>query len=106
MASSAAKVIWGENETNTTTTTSDDTTANENQKPLTETTANPAATTNTSKMNTETQGQEPVSGKLGDTSKGEPFDAGNIGSLPPVTCESRTIIFLQSIVFQKKLNTG
>lgn len=25
--------------------------------------------------------QEPVSGRLGDTSKGEPYDAGNIGML-------------------------
>lgn len=27
-------------------------------------------------------GQEPVSGKTGDTSKGEPYDAGNMGAFP------------------------
>ncbi|KAI7780172.1 hypothetical protein LA080_016361 [Diaporthe eres] len=51
MASTAAKAIWGENNNN------------ENTKPGTET------------MNNETKGTEPVSGKLGDTSAGEPFDA-------------------------------
>ncbi|KAJ4413951.1 hypothetical protein N0V82_008203 [Gnomoniopsis sp. IMI 355080] len=63
MASSAAKAIWGEGDNKTTS----DTTTNDN-----------TTTTTTSTMNNETQGQEPVSGKLGDTSKGEPFDAGNI----------------------------
>lgn len=74
MASTAAKAIWGDNnnnnENNTTTTT---TTANENVKPGTET------------MNNETKGTEPVSGKLGNTSAGEPFDAGNIGMHPQLT---------------------
>lgn len=63
MASTAAKAIWGENNTNTS--------ANdENVKPGTET------------MSNETKGTEPVSGKLGDTSAGEPYDAGNLGMLP------------------------
>ncbi|KAK2604892.1 hypothetical protein N8I77_007785 [Diaporthe amygdali] len=61
MASTAAKAIWGENNTNTS--------ANdENVKPGTET------------MSNETKGTEPVSGKLGDTSAGEPYDAGNLES--------------------------
>lgn len=60
LANSAAKVVWGES--NTTATTSSDGTVH----PGTETT------------NNETKGTEPVSGKLGDTSKGEPFDAGNM----------------------------
>lgn len=30
--------------------------------------------------NNETKGQEPVSGKVGDTNKGEPYDAGNLGT--------------------------
>ncbi|KAJ4391661.1 hypothetical protein N0V93_005280 [Gnomoniopsis smithogilvyi] len=67
MASSAAKVIWGESDNNNTTTNN-----------TAATTTGTTTTDNTTKMNTETQGQEPVSGKLGDTSKGEPFDAGNI----------------------------
>lgn len=67
MASTAAKVIWGESDNNNNSTTTDTTSTNEAVK-----------------MNNETQGQEPVSGKLGDTSKGEPFDAGNIGSLSPI----------------------
>lgn len=79
VASSAAKLVWGETSTDKTTTAAD--TANDSSKPLADRTANPAA--NTTKMHTETQGQEPVSGKLGDTSKGEPFDAGNIGSTVP-----------------------
>lgn len=61
MASTAAKAIWGENNNNNN---------NENTKPSTET------------MTNETKGTEPVSGKLGDTSAGEPFDAGNLGMLP------------------------
>lgn len=73
MASTAAKVIWGE---------SDNTNTNNNTTTTTDTTT---TTNDTTKMNNETQGQEPVSGKLGDTSKGEPFDAGNIGSLSPFT---------------------
>lgn len=84
MASTAAKVIWGESDNNNNTTTTDTTTTNE-----------------AIKMNNETQGQEPVSGKLGDTSKGEPFDAGNIGSLPPSPCESRTIIFVYEQMYNK-----
>ncbi|KAK7742141.1 hypothetical protein SLS53_004727 [Cytospora paraplurivora] len=65
LANSAAKAVWGES--NTTATTANDGTVH----PGTETT------------NNETKGTEPVSGKLGDTSKGEPFDAGNIaGGLP------------------------
>lgn len=59
MASTAAKAIWGENNNNNN---------NENTKPSTET------------MTNETKGTEPVSGKLGDTSAGEPFDAGNLES--------------------------
>lgn len=59
MASAAAKAVWGENTTNNN---------SETHHLNTETT-----------MNNETNGQEPISGKLGDTSKGEPFDAGNIG---------------------------
>lgn len=55
MASAAAKAVWGESNTK----------ENEN-----------ANTT----MKNETQGVEPVSGKQGDVSKGEPFDAGNIGT--------------------------
>lgn len=54
MASTAAKAIWGDN--------------NDNAK------------TGTENMNNETKGTEPVSGKLGNTSAGEPFDAGNIES--------------------------
>lgn len=61
LANTAVKVVWGENSTNT------NTANNETVHPGTETTTN------------ETQGTEPVSGKLGDTSKGEPFDAGNMG---------------------------
>lgn len=86
IASGAAKLVWGEtnnteaDKTTTTTATNTETT-NENQKPLTDRTVNPAA--NNTKMTTETQGQEPISGKLGDTTKGEPYDAGNIGSIPP-----------------------
>lgn len=75
MASTAAKAIWGDNnnnnDNNTTATTS--TTANENVKPGTET------------MSSETKGTEPVSGKLGNTSAGEPFDAGNIGTQSHLT---------------------
>ncbi|KUI64967.1 hypothetical protein VM1G_00142 [Cytospora mali] len=62
LANTAAKAVWGDSNTNTTTTTT------ENVHPGTETTHN------------ETKGTEPVSGKLGDTSKGEPFDAGNMES--------------------------
>lgn len=67
MASGAAKYVFGENNNTTTTTTNEAIEANKENN----------------KMNTATQHQEPVSGKLGDTSKGEPFDAGNIGSTPP-----------------------
>lgn len=63
LANTATKAIWGDNNTNTDTTT----TSNETVHPGTETTHN------------ETLGTEPISGKLGDTSKGEPFDAGNMG---------------------------
>lgn len=66
MASTAAKAIWGDNN-NTENTNS--ATTNENNK------------TGTEAMSNETKGTEPVSGKLGDTSAGEPFDAGNIGML-------------------------
>lgn len=92
IASGAAKLVWGENPTNTSTdsTTPNANTSDENQKPLTDRTVNPAA--KIPKMNTETQGQEPVSGKLGDVSKCEPFDAGNIGSNAPPFCEPRSII--------------
>lgn len=62
MASTAAKAIWGDNNNNTSENT------NETNKTGTET------------MSNETKGTEPVSGKLGDTSAGEPFDAGNIES--------------------------
>lgn len=61
MASAAAKAVWGESNTK------------ENE--------NPATTTGTTTtMNNETHAKEPVSGKQGDVSKGEPFDAGNIGA--------------------------
>lgn len=60
LANSASKAVWGDNTTTATT--------NETVHPGTETTHN------------ETKGTEPVSGKLGDTSKGEPFDAGNMAS--------------------------
>lgn len=70
MASTAAKAIWGENNNNDTTASTTTPTTNENIKPGTET------------MSNETKGTEPVSGKLGDTSAGEPFDAGNLGMLP------------------------
>lgn len=33
--------------------------------------------------------QEPVSGRLGDTSKGEPYDAGNIGMINSPAIPSR-----------------
>lgn len=68
MASAAAKAVWGESNDSTTTSNK------EIHEPGTTTTTN-MSTTN------ETQGQEPISGKLGDTSKGEPFDAGNIGTI-------------------------
>lgn len=61
LASAASKAVWGDSNTK----------ENENPNTTTETT--------TSTMNNETQGKEPVSGKQGDVSKGEPFDAGNIG---------------------------
>lgn len=61
LANSASKAVWGDNTTTTTTA--------ENVHPGTETTHN------------ETKGTEPVSGKLGDTTRGEPFDAGNMGML-------------------------
>lgn len=61
MASTAAKAIWGDNNN-----------TNESENPK----------TGTDTMNSETKGTEPVSGKLGNTSAGEPFDAGNIGMLP------------------------
>lgn len=75
MASAAAKAVWGES--NDPNTTADNTTS------TTTGTGTTATNTNTSNMsaNNETLGQEPVSGKLGDTSKGEPFDAGNIGKI-------------------------
>ena len=63
MANTAPKAIWGDNKTSENT--------NETNKTGTET------------MSNETKGTEPVSGKLGDTSAGEPFDAGNIGMLRP-----------------------
>lgn len=84
MASSAAKVIWGENENNNTAVDE------ENQKPATEPTDTTTSTTDTTNntnnnttntMSAEVQGQEPISGKMGDTSKGEPFDAGNMGTI-------------------------
>lgn len=87
IASGAAKLVWGENnkteaDKNTTNTTDTNTdTTDEYQKPLTDRTVNPTA--NNTKMSTATQGQEPISGKLGDTTKGEPYDAGNIGSISP-----------------------
>lgn len=94
MASSAAKVIWGENsDNNNNNTTTTDTTTN----PTTDTTTTNNTTT-TTKMTNETQGQEPVSGKLGDTSKGEPFDAGNIGSLPPSLASPERSCFILSFV--------
>lgn len=61
LASTAAKAIWGDNNNKD----------NEN---------NETAKTSTENMNNETKGAEPVSGKLGNTSAGEPFDAGNIES--------------------------
>ncbi|KAF3769679.1 hypothetical protein M406DRAFT_343810 [Cryphonectria parasitica EP155] len=64
IASSASKAIWGENADNNTNAAAADGTT--------------TTTTNTNTTTNETQGQEPVSGKQGDTSKGEPFDAGNI----------------------------
>ncbi|KAL1874237.1 hypothetical protein Daus18300_003601 [Diaporthe australafricana] len=82
MASTAAKAIWGENNNNndTTTTAASTTTptTNESVKPGTET------------MNNETKGTEPVSGKLGDTAAGEPFDAGNLESGATNTTTSTT----------------
>lgn len=83
MASSAAKVIWGENENNNTAVDK------ENQKLATDPTDTTTSTTdttnntnnNTNTMSAEVQGQEPISGKMGDTSKGEPFDAGNMGTI-------------------------
>lgn len=65
MASAAAKAVWGESNTK------------ENENPATST------TTSTTTMNNETHGQEPVSGKQGDVSKGEPYDAGNMGAQFP-----------------------
>lgn len=64
MASAAAKAVWGESNTK------------ENE--------NPNNTTDTTTMNNETHAQEPISGKQGDVSKGEPYDAGNIGANPIV----------------------
>ncbi|KUI56266.1 hypothetical protein VP1G_03593 [Cytospora mali] len=66
LANTAAKAVWGDSNTNTADTTNTNTTTTESVHPGTETTHN------------ETKGTEPVSGKLGDTSKGEPFDAGNM----------------------------
>lgn len=66
LANSASKAVWGDNTTAATNTTTDTT---HNVHPGTETTLN------------ETKGTEPVSGKLGDTTRGEPFDAGNMGTL-------------------------
>lgn len=63
MASAAAKAVWGESNTK------------ENENPATT-----AGTTTTTTMNNETHAKEPISGKQGDVSKGEPFDAGNIGT--------------------------
>ncbi|CAN8096976.1 unnamed protein product [Discula destructiva] len=80
MASSAAKMVWGENNTDT-----NDTTKTDSQKPLTDRTANPA--TDNTKMTTETQSQEPISGKLGDTTK-EPTQSQTPGlqtSKDPIT---------------------
>lgn len=81
MASAAAKAVWGESSNNN----------NETHEPGTTTTATTATTTDNNSTTTnnnenmsainETRGQEPISGKLGDTSKGEPFDAGNIGMI-------------------------
>lgn len=65
MASTAAKAIWGDNKNN------NNNNNNEN---------NDTAKTGAGNMNNETQGTEPVSGKLGNTLAGEPFDAGNIES--------------------------
>lgn len=86
LASAASKAVFGEsnnNNTTTTTTTTNETTSNTttaNQEPLTVSDSTSKNTDNMSATN-ETLGQEPVSGKLGDTSKGEPFDAGNIGTM-------------------------
>lgn len=63
LASAASKAVWGDSNTK------------ENENP--NATGETAPTTTT--INNETQGQEPLSGKQGDVSKGEPFDAGNIG---------------------------
>lgn len=62
MASAAAKAVWGDN-----TNTKDNETETKTMDPT------------TTNMNNETRGQEPISGKQGDVSKGEPFDAGNMG---------------------------
>lgn len=70
MASTAAKAIWGDNNNNN----NNNNENNENTK------------TGTENMTNETKGTEPVSGKLGDTSAGEPFDAGNIGMHFPLAC--------------------
>lgn len=84
LASAASKAVFGEsnntttNETTPNTTTTTTTAAN--QEPLTVSDSTSKNTDNMSATN-ETLGQEPVSGKLGDTSKGEPFDAGNIGTM-------------------------
>lgn len=85
ITSAATKAIWGDNsqgnqqtgtEPNPTSTTTATTTN-------TDTDTNTNTNTNTSDMNNETRGQEPISGVQGDTSKGEPFDAGNIGAKQP-----------------------
>lgn len=82
MASSAAKVIWGEGKNTNTTDPTDNATPQTTSNTTTDTTTDTTNTTTAAtKMNNETQGQEPVSGKLGDTTKGEPFDAGNIGAI-------------------------
>lgn len=79
IATAASKAVFGEsNNTTNTTTNTNATTAN--QEPLTVSDSTSKNTDNMSATN-ETLGQEPVSGKLGDTSKGEPFDAGNIGTM-------------------------
>lgn len=62
MASAAAKVVWGESNT-----------TKENENPA-------MAAETTTAVNKDAYAQEPVSGKQGDVSKGEPFDAGNIGT--------------------------
>jgi hypothetical protein len=64
LASAASRAIWGEGNT-----------------------GNEAQTNGEVKDNS--QGQEPVSGEMGDVKNGEPYDKGNVGSSPFPSSSSR-----------------